>query len=133
MLLKEEFLSRLLIHCLDIRAVWSLGRTGEPSGDGEARAMLVFADRATLERLRRCDELREVGVQVLVVTDGDRFESAWGGQHRSGSLARWQWREASAEEAYFDESRWDAQAEPRTVMRVRRRARRVWCRALQIA
>jgi hypothetical protein len=112
--LKPELLSRLLAYCPDLRSVWALRDAGS---DDEAQEMLIFADRATLERLRACDELRDAGARVLVVLDGNRFESAWG-DRVSGSLARWEWREASADEAYFDERR--------PVKRVRREARRIW-------
>ena len=69
-------------------------------------------------RLRKCDSLREDDVSLLVVTDGDSFENAWGAQPSSGSLARWAWREGTAGQAYYDESRWAPEEEAGSVVRV---------------
>jgi hypothetical protein len=114
-----DFMSRLLRDGIDIEAVWSMGKN----------ALLVFADRPTLERLRKCDSLREGDVALLVVTDGDSFENAWGAQRLSGSLARWAWREGTAGQAYYDESRWALPPdEAGTVVRVRRKALLLWRR-----
>jgi hypothetical protein len=110
--------------CLDIRAIWSM--------DHPTNKLLVFADPATLQRLRRADELHCADFEVLVVVDGDAFESAWG-QHRVvGSLARWAWRQASAAHAYYDESRWAGRDDDPgdgvrgDVVRVRRKATLMW-------
>ena len=112
------FLSSVLTVCLDIRAIWSM--------DHPTHKLLVFADPATLQRLRRSDELHCADFEVLVVVDGDAFESAWG-QHRvAGSLARWSWRQASAGYAYYDESRWSGHDAAGDVVRVRRKATLMW-------
>src|SRR3954469_17790255 len=112
-------MSRLLRDGIDIEAIWSVG-------DG---ALLVFADRPTLDRLRKCDGLRERDVSLLVVTDGDAFENAWGAPPSSGSLARWAWREGTPGQAYYDESRWaEAPDEEGSVVRVRRKAFLLWWR-----
>jgi hypothetical protein len=112
----SDHVARLATYCLDIRSVWWL-----------EQALLVFADERTLERLRKCDELRLPELDVLVVTDGDRFENVWGPRKLSGSLARWAWQRVSPDEAYYDESRWaDASGQPGRVVRVRRKARLLW-------
>lgn len=121
------FLARLLTSCLDIRAVWSMGHGGACVGGD---ALLVFADHATLRRLRACPDLHDGHMEVLVVVDGDAFEAAWSSRARSGSLARSAWREESPALAYYDESRW---MEPEGcvgdgVERVRRHAIRLWSR-----
>ena len=129
-----DFMRRLLRDGMDIQAVWSVGHSAESDlQQSEKRELLVFADRATLERLRKCDGLRESDVVLLVVTDGDSFESAWGAQHFSGSLARWAWREASDGQAYYDESRWAvAPEELGSVVRVRRTAFLLWSRTTEL-
>jgi hypothetical protein len=117
------FLSRLLVGCLDIRSVWILGRATARDASG-AHQFLVFADPAGLQRLRACDDLRELGVEMLVVVDGDAFESAWGSA--SGSLGRWAWRQVSPEIAYYDESSWAEQDSRGEVVRMRRKATLMW-------
>jgi len=124
------FLNRLLRQCLDIRAIWSVGHGAGPAGD-ECTAhrveLLVFADAATLESLRKFDDLHCDEVELLVVVDGDGFENAWGEQRLSGSLSRWAWREVSADHAFYDESRWDTDTSASgTVVRVRREAHLIW-------
>lgn len=122
---------RLLLEGMDMQAIWSIGHSADGDAAGaEGREILVFADRATLERLRKCDHLHEAGIALFVVTDGDSFEAAWGRQRLSGSLARWAWREAGPGQAYYDESHWaGTDGEAGTVVRVRRTAYRVWARA----
>jgi len=125
------FLHRLLRHCLDIRAIWSMGHGAGSAAEDEiaqaGTALLVFADAATLERLRKFDDLHCDDVEILVVVDGDTFENAWGEQRLSGSLSRWAWREVSADHAFYDESRWaPGSSDPGAVVRVRREAHLIW-------
>ena len=116
--------SRLLSSCLDISALWSIGHSPqEPFPLRTGKTLLAFADAATLERLRRATDLHSAESQLFVVIDGDLFESAWGTQRLSGSLGRWAWRASSEYEAYYEEARW---AEGGRVMRVRRKALRLW-------
>ena len=116
----SKFLSRVLVSCMEIRAVWS----SADAGSGLASAshqLIVFADKATLLSLRRSDQLHRADVELLVVFDGDQFESAWGPQRLSGALSRWSWRQVSDELAYFDESKWShPERNAGTVVRVRR-------------
>jgi hypothetical protein len=124
----SDFLSRVLVRGLDIRAVWSVGNAdvAVPTGD-RGYELLAFADRRTLDNLRRSDHLHRADVELLVVIDGDRFENAWGQRRLSGSLARWAWRQVSPELAYYDESKWAEQASGiGGVVRVRRKAVLIW-------
>jgi hypothetical protein len=122
----SSYLSDVLHRCLDMRAVWSIGHN-EEDRDPSSRALLAFADRPTLEILRKSDSLHRPEVELLVVLDGDRFENAWGRQRLSGSLARWAWRPVTPDLAYYDESRWAARsANPGSVVRVRRKAFLLW-------
>lgn len=128
-----SFIRRLLHHGGGVQAVWSIGHGVEGDAREAGRLeILVFADRATLERLRECGDLHDADIALFVVTDGDSFESAWGAQ-RPGSLARWAWREGTHGQAYYDESHWSAaRDEAGAVVRVRRRAKLLWERpALQ--
>lgn len=119
--------SRVLAACLDIRAVWSIGHDPEEAGIGAGPCrLLAFASAATLERLRMCEHLHDPDVELLVVTNGEDFATAWGACKLSGSLARWGWRQSAADEAYYDESRWAQRDGGGAVVRVRRKAFLVW-------
>ncbi len=122
------FVSSLLRHCLAIRAVWSVGHNQlAPEAPHEGRELLLFADRPTLDALRRSEHLHRDDMQVLVVVDGDRFENAWGPRTISGSLARWAWRATGQDIAFYDESKWaDREGDVSAVVRVRRKAFLLW-------
>ena len=125
------FLYQLLRQCADIRAIWSVGHCPacDPSGAASTpvTVLLAFADHATLAGLRKCDQLHRSDVDVLVVVDGDSFESAWGERPVSGALSRWAWREVSADHAFYDEARWGSPSgEPGGVVRERREAHLIW-------
>lgn len=125
----SKFLSRVLVSCMEIRAVWSSADAGSLLVPA-SHQLIVFADKATLLSLRRSDQLYRADVELLVVFDGDQFENAWGPQRLSGSLSRWSWRQVSDELAYFDESRWShCQRDPGAVVRVRRQAVLIWAAA----
>ena len=125
-----EFMRRLLRQGMDIQAVWSIGHGAESvASEPGVTGVLVFADRPTLDRLRKCDDLHGAGLELLVVVDGDVFENTCGTQRLSGSLARWAWREVRDGEAYYDESRWAHSGDAGNVVRVRRKAYLVWARA----
>jgi hypothetical protein len=132
----SAFVSSVLSRCLDIRALWCI-RQGEHAAAQAPleHELLAFADPLTLQRLRQFDDLHRSDVDLLVVIDGDRFENAWGPRKLSGSLARWAWRQVSAELAYYDESTWgDRIGAPGSVVRVRRKATLVWqAQARQVA
>ena len=122
----SAFLSRVLVSCLEIRAVWSSADAGSLLA-AASHQLIVFADRPTLLSLRRSERLHRADVELLVVFDGDQFENAWGPQRLSGSLSRWAWRQVSDELAYFDESKWaNPEADAGTVVRVRRQAVLIW-------
>ena len=124
----KRFVSSVLVGCPEIVSVWSMDHAcDERSPTAAQYELLAFADKATLQRLRRCENLHRAGVEFLVVIDGDIFESVWGPRRLSGSLARWAWRQISPHEAYYDESRWAPQG---SVVRVRRKALLVWQAAL---
>ena len=122
------FVCDLLLGSLDIRSVWSLDhRPGATPLPPAARQLLAFADPMTLAHLRKRADLHRRELSLLVVVDGDRFESAWGPSGVSGSLARWAWRQVSPHEAYYDEARWVApDGDGGNVVRVRRKALLLW-------
>lgn len=121
----EAFLAHIVARSSDIRAGWSLD-DADPAARPVFRELLVFGDGTTLQRLRASAHLHRADLDVLVVFDGDRFENAWGRRRVSGSLARWAWRLATAQLAYFDESRWAHGEGGGEVVRVRRKATLIW-------
>lgn len=126
----SSFLRRVLVRGPDIRAVWSIGHAHEILPRPAVGELLVFADHTTLRLLRKCDDLHHSDMEVLVVVDGDRFESAWGKRALVGSLARWAWRQVGPDLAYYDVSSW---GESGRVLRVRRRAELIWARLRNLA
>jgi hypothetical protein len=123
----SAFVSRVLARCLDIRALWSIGHADLAQARlDSAGQLLAFADRPTLQALRRSDHLHRADVELLVVFDGNQFENAWGPRRLSGSLARWAWRPVTEELAYYDESRWADHERDGGVVRVRRKAVLIW-------
>lgn len=122
----SAFVARVVVRCLDVRSVWVMENAAAGSTPA-GRELLLFADHATLHHLRRCDDLHDAGVEMLVVVDGDAFESVWPQDRASGSLARRAWRQVSAELAYYDESAWAGrQGDHGAVVRVRRKATLMW-------
>ena len=122
---RQDILFRVLSTCLDIVSVWSIDHAPhEVRATLGHRKLLAFGDARTLSRLRASEHLHVSDVDFLVVTDGDGFASAWGPSRLSGSLARWAWRQTSRNQAYYDESRWAADAH--AAVRVRRKAFLVW-------
>lgn len=108
---------RLIASCLGIASLWIL----------EQGPVLAFADAATLRFMRRSAHLHSDDLEVLVVLDGERFESAWG-PRRLGSLAQWEWQYTSPTQACYQESRWDPRGDG-TVVRVARQASLLWRRS----
>jgi hypothetical protein len=101
----------LLVDFLDVRAVWSIGHEAVDAAPACADpTFLVLADARTRERLQKCPA---PGVKLMVVTDGELWQSGSG------------WRQTSAREAFYDEAQWASGGD---VVRVRRKALLVWQR-----
>src|ERR1700682_2636037 len=106
----SAFLGRIIEACPAIRSIWLVGERADASVCEPAASiawdLVVFADAFTLHRLRKSTDLHREDVHLRVVTDGDRFDSAWGGLQSSGSLMQWGWRQATPTEAYYSEAKW---------------------------
>ena len=123
----DAFVSRVVAACLDMRAIWRTDLCPQQPSAAAGCELLAFADASTLRRLRRLDDLHRSDVELLVVFDGDAFESAWGPGKASGSLSRWGWHQVSSFEAYYDRSCWtELGGRGGQVMRARRKAMLVW-------
>ena len=70
--------------------------------------ILIFGDRALLDALKTEEPIHDT--DVLVVHDGDIFESPWNkteeGVLKSGSLSGWEWQRKSASEATYSGTKW---------------------------
>jgi hypothetical protein len=124
------FLEQVRERCASIDSMWLIGAH---AGDAVRRStglvdwdLLAFADSRALYLLRRSVYLHRQDVQLRVVTDGQRFENAWGERRDAASIFGWNWRRASDTHAYFDEAVWSEPTENGLVRRIRRRALRVW-------
>jgi predicted nucleotidyltransferase len=119
------FVERVLECCPTIRSVWVIGAraNGNASSDWD---LVAFADAATLQRLRKAAILHRADVHFHVVTDGDRFEIAWGRMLSFDSLLQCGWRQSTDSEAYYNEAKWSGRSHQGQVKRTRRKAIRVW-------
>lgn len=126
----EPFVVALAASCPAIRAVWCIGERAdarpEPSSGSRAWNLLAFANPRALLQLRSPSALYRPDVRLCVVTDGDRFQRAWGDAPDSGSLMQWDWVETAGGEAFYSEARWSGAGSSRTVERIRRRALCLW-------
>ena len=104
-----------------LRSIWLMHSPGASDWD-----LVAFADRPTLHRLREATDLHRADVLLRVVTDGDRFEVAWGTPHLCGSLFHWDWVQPTRDEAYYSEARWKEGMQTGNVERTRRRAACIW-------
>jgi hypothetical protein len=95
-----------------IGQVFVLARNGSDRG-AVPWSLLAFADEAVLAAMRKNTDLRREELDMLIVTDGDRFESVWGSQP-PGSLADMRWQLADPDTATYRGA--DGEA---TAMRVR--------------
>lgn len=112
-----------------MRSIWLIGPRANGSPDASKSAdwdLVAFADVLTLQRLRKAADLHREDVHFRVVTDGDRFEVAWGKLQSFGSLIHWGWRQATETEAYYTEARWAGPVQNGDVERNRRKAIRLW-------
>jgi hypothetical protein len=119
-----SFIGEVLTSCPLLRAIW---RVGQPASGKAGLSpsvlwdLIAFGDPEVLHQLRHATHLHRRNVHLRVVTNGDRFESAWGAE-QSGSLTKWEWAQTSASEAYYT----DFAAETHSGNRVRYRAVRLW-------
>lgn len=118
------FITDVLTNCRLLRAIWRIGQLANGKTDLSSLFvwdLIAFGDSHALQRLREAVYLHRQHVRLLVVTDGDRFHSAWG-RDESGSLTRWGWAQTNAGEAYYTDFTMRAgQSNP-----VRYRAVRLW-------
>lgn len=90
---------KLRRHYAAITEVWLLGQGTAETGD-VVWELLVFADRETLAAIRADVALPRTDLRLVVVVDGDRFESVWG-DPRPGRLSECRWRQEGSHAARY--------------------------------
>jgi predicted nucleotidyltransferase len=101
-----DYIERLTDRYPSVSAIWLLGSrahgTERPESDWD---LLVFADQDSFTAMREDADLHAPGIDLLVVTDGDRFEQPWTDEGHSvpkgGYLDTWRWTENSWTEATY--------------------------------
>ena len=119
------FIGEVLTSCPLLRAIWRVGQLASGKADLSLAFvwdLVVFGDRHALQRLQEAAHIHREDVRLCVVTDGDRFHSAWG-MVQDGSLTRWEWAPANAGEAFYSAATRQAGQHGD---RVRYRAVRLW-------
>ena len=126
------FVSQIVQRFPAVRSIWLMGpaaTAAAPSGAAPAPVawnLVAFATPFTAQRVRKATDLHRSDVVLRVVTDGDRFEIAWGALRGFGSLMSLDWIQASSAEAHYNETSWEGAAKKREVRRTRRKAVRLW-------
>ena len=126
----ERVVESILGRCPAIRSIWLAdlpAAEGSSPADAPALQVVAFGDPLVLRRLRAVLKSRRQ-VQVLVVTDGNSYESACGNAAQ-GTLTGLEWRQTSAGVAYYNAQLCSAGER----LRERRRAVRVWQSSLEPA
>lgn len=86
-----------------IAEVWVLRRPTDDEADkAGCWGLLAFADRTVLDALRDDDAVHRDDVELLIVTDGDQFASAWGAE-ATGTLASLGWRLEDPRSAVYED------------------------------
>jgi hypothetical protein len=103
-----EYVAKLAAAYPRIREVWLYGsRANGTETVNSDWDYLAFADDATLGALRSDTRFQREGIDLMMVTDGVRFEQPWGdpGGKKESTLAAefggMYWRKVSATEALY--------------------------------
>jgi hypothetical protein len=116
------YLDRVRKLCPSIEQVWALGpRVNDAEARHTSWELLAFGDSSALETIRADRGLERDDLVLLVVTDGDRYENAWG-DPRPGRLSEVEWHLDDPHTASYVEPIGAARAEPgarATAVRVR--------------
>lgn len=83
-----------------IDQVWLLGHRMSDDEHGGEWTLLAFADASTLRELRRDPSVHRDDLNLFVVTDGNRFEQAWG-EPVAGELEALGWQLEDPHSATF--------------------------------
>jgi hypothetical protein len=118
------FVGAVVSCCPGLQAIWRVGQAASGAATSYSSFtwdLIAFGDAAQLQRLQGAVHLHRSDVRIRVVTDGNRFESAWGAGRR-GSLDGWEWMRTAPGEAFYSDFRTGAEDR----QRLRYRAVRLW-------
>lgn len=118
------YVDELRRQCPSLEEVWALGPRVSTTDPDASWDLLAFGDVAALETVRRNRSLHRDDVTLVIVTDGDSFETAWGEDRRRGRLTALGWRLEDPQTASYrapvtDNGSDAAAAETLTAVRVR--------------
>jgi len=104
----SKYISDLVDAYPGIHEAWLFGSRANCSANSASDwDYMVFADQATLEKLRSHSRFNCTGIDLMIVTDGDHFASPWTEYSRSktGRLAAvnggWHWTRLSRTKAMY--------------------------------
>jgi hypothetical protein len=129
----RDYVAELIQRCPGIDSVWLMGDAASDIATARRWELVAFADSFTAARIRKSTDLHRGDVTLRIVTDGDRFEIAWGALAGVGSLMSLDWSQTAFSEAHYNEVRWDSASDSRNVQRTRRRAVRLWSAGRAVA
>jgi len=100
-----EYLGSLTRRYPSVSSVWLLGSRASGSERPESDwDLLVFADEGSFAAMQSDPDVRAAGVDLLVVSSGDRFEQPWreaAELAKFGYLSTWEWTPVSETEATY--------------------------------
>jgi hypothetical protein len=95
------YVDMLRKRCPSIDEVWLVGpRANGSEQRNEDWDLLAFGDGPALRDLRSDDALHRDNVNLIIVTDGDRYERVWG-DRSSGSLSTLEWQRRDPQSATY--------------------------------
>jgi hypothetical protein len=100
----NPYLMALTAQHPTIREIWLIGsRADGTSGPSSDWDFLVFGTAHTLRKLRSESAFDRADTDLLIVYDGDRFESPWpkGPMLKQGSLTSWKWTQTGDDTATY--------------------------------
>lgn len=122
-----EYANRIAKACKKVTAIWLMGsRINGTAREDSDWDFLVFGGIDAFKFLSTHRELHRDDVDCFVQTDDDSFERAWGDRTKSGSLSGWKWKQLTASEAQYTESKWSDREESLGVVLKQRKAVRLW-------
>jgi len=100
--------------------VWLIGSRANQSAKATSDwDLLVFGSLTLLNALAK--EAPILGLDLLVVFDGEEFRSPWprqeDGHYKTGRLERWQWAKLSEDAATYEGTKWPDDGPPEVAMK----------------
>jgi len=102
----QKYLCEIVKNISDIREIWLIGsRANETAKDNSDWDFLVFGTDITLKELKYQVIYKLDNIDLLVVYNGDNFQTPWGENPKSGSLSKWCWDRSSENFATYKQTK----------------------------